>query len=78
MTAGVVGSRWNLPEAYATSGVAIALRVCERFGRDPFGGWWEGLGPGQQAVLLANERIRMAEEDRASMMMAMGSARAAV
>lgn len=46
----------------------LVLRIHERFGRSPFGdaGWWDCLAPGEQAALIANERIRQAEEARAS------------
>lgn len=35
----------------------LGLRVCARYGQDPFGNWWEGLGPGRQALLIAAERV---------------------
>lgn len=47
------------PKAYALTGAFMQIRICERFGIDPFGPWWESLRDGERGVLLAYERMRL-------------------
>ncbi|HMN41832.1 MAG TPA: hypothetical protein PKE29_13385 [Phycisphaerales bacterium] len=60
-SSGRVGG-WDVPRTYAKRAVMVALEVCERFGMDPFGGWWESLDAGQQTTLIAFERFKSREE----------------
>lgn len=39
------------------------LRICERFGLNPFRDW-DAMTAGEQAVLIAHEQVRRAEEAR--------------
>lgn len=55
------GASWSLPPRYGKLLASMVLDVCERFGQDPFGPWWDGLPAGAQELLLAHERIKQAE-----------------
>jgi hypothetical protein len=51
------------------TGGYLALRCCERYGIRPFGprsdpACWNGLTAAQQRLLIAQESVRLIEEDR--------------
>ena len=50
--------------AYAITEASMILRIARRFGQCPFG-WWPQRSPGERAILMAQERIWRAEEERA-------------
>lgn len=61
------GVRGLTPERYAVTETGLALRIAERYGcgrPDPLA-WWDALTPGKRRVLIAQEIVRVAEQDRA-------------
>lgn len=68
MRGGLPADAWQAPRndehvGYATLEAGLVLRICERFGTGGLAPskWWAGLGRGEQAVLLAWERVRGSE-----------------
>lgn len=65
-TADDVAARFKLPERYGIGDAGLFLRICERYGESPFAAVGVSYDdPTMWRLLREQERIRMAEEDRA-------------